>query len=57
MEFPNVSEYSFIKKKSFHKTRDIVYIDPECVVFILLLVSKEPFTESEMLKLLIIMLT
>ena len=33
MEFPNASEYSFIEKKSFHKTRDIVYIDPECVVF------------------------
>ena len=33
MEFPNASEYSFNEKKSFHKTRDIVYIDPECVVF------------------------
>ena len=33
MEFPNASEYSFNEKKSFHKTRDIVYIDTECVVF------------------------
>ena len=70
MEFPNASEYSFNEKKSFHKTRDIVYIDTECVVFMFWRQSVQcrdsttrlegtiyGNTESEMFKLLIIMLT